>query len=111
MGAGGQTERAPVPAEVQRSASLSDQEALALGRLAVAIEGHYSRKAGHAVPMDIEWAKDADDGRLYILPARPETVHTAARRAVLEIYSLRPGGLRDRLVPRGPHLPRRHRQP
>jgi pyruvate,water dikinase len=48
--------------------------------------------------MDIEWAKDADDGRLYILQARPETVHTAARRAVLEIFSLRPGGPRDRLV-------------
>jgi pyruvate,water dikinase len=98
MGAGGQTERAPVPAEAQRSASLSDPEALALGRFAIAIEAHYSRKAGHAVPMDIEWAKDADDGRLYILQARPETVHTAARRAVLEIFSLQPGGLRERLV-------------
>ena len=98
MGAGGQTERAPVPVEVQRSASLSDQEALELGRFAVAIEEHYSRRAGHAVPMDIEWAKDADDGRLYILQARPETVHTAARRAVLEIFSLPPGGLRERLV-------------
>ena len=98
MGAGGQTERAPVPVEVQRSASLSDEEALELARFAVAIEEHYSRRAGHAVPMDIEWAKDADDGRLYILQARPETVHTAARRAVLEIFSLQPGGLRERLV-------------
>ena len=98
MGAGGQPERAPVPAEAQRSASLSDQEALELGRFAVAIEEHYSRRAGHVVPMDIEWAKDADDGRLYILQARPETVHTAARRAVLEIFSLRPGGPRERLV-------------
>ena len=98
MGAGGQTERAPVPVEVQRSASLSDEEALELARFAVAIEEHYSRRAGHAVPMDIEWAKDADDGRLYILQARPETVHTAARRAVLEIFSFQPGGLRERLV-------------
>ncbi len=98
MGAGGQPERAPVPAQAQRSASLSDQEALELGRFAVAIEDHYSRRAGHVVAMDIEWAKDADDGRLYILQARPETVHSAARRAVLEIFSLRPGGPRDRLV-------------
>jgi pyruvate,water dikinase len=98
MGAGGQPERVPVAAEAQRSASLSDQEALDLGRFAVAIEEHYSRRAGHPVPMDIEWARDADDGRLYILQARPETVHTAARRAVLEIFSLRPGGPRDRLV-------------
>jgi pyruvate,water dikinase len=98
MGADGRTQRAPVPAEAQRSASLSDPEALALARFAVAIEAHYSRRAGHAVPMDIEWAKDADDGRLYILQARPETVHTAARRAVLEIFSLQPGGPRERLV-------------
>ena len=98
MGAGGQPERVPVPAEAQRSPSLSDQEALELGRFAVAIEEHYSRRAGHVVPMDIEWAKDADDGRLYILQARPETVHTAARRAHLEIFSLQPGGPRDRLV-------------
>ncbi len=98
MGAGGQPEQAPVPAEAQRAASLSDGEALELGRFAVAIEAHYSRRAGHAVPMDIEWAKDADDGRLYILQARPETVHRAARRALLEIFSLPPGGLRERLV-------------
>ncbi len=98
MGADGQPERVPVPEEAQRSASLSDQEALELGRFAVAIEEHYSRRAGHVVPMDIEWAKDADDGRLYILQARPETVHSAASRAVLEIFSLRPGGPRDRLV-------------
>jgi pyruvate,water dikinase len=98
MGAGGQPERVPVPAEAQRSASLGDKDALELGRFAVAIEEHYSRRAGHPVPMDIEWARDADDGRLYILQARPETVHAAARRAVLEIFSLRPGGPRDRLV-------------
>jgi len=98
MGADGQPERAPVPAEAQRSASLCDPDALDLARFAVAIEAHYSRRAGHAVPMDIEWAKDTDDGRLYILQARPETVHTAARRAVLEIFSLGPGERGERLV-------------
>jgi pyruvate,water dikinase len=98
MGAGGQPERAPVPAEAQRAASLSDGEALELGRFAIAIEAHYSRRARHAVPMDVEWAKDADDGRLYILQARPETVHRAERRALLEIFSLPPGEPRERLV-------------
>jgi pyruvate, water dikinase len=98
MGAGGQPERAPVPAEAQRAASLSDGEALELGRFAIAIEAHYSCRARHAVPMDVEWAKDADDGRLYILQARPETVHRAERRALLEIFSLPPGEPRERLV-------------
>jgi pyruvate,water dikinase len=45
-----------------------------LADYALTIEAHYSRRAGHAVPMDIERAKDAGDGRLYIAQARPETV-------------------------------------
>jgi pyruvate,water dikinase len=98
MGAGGQPERAEVPMEEQLTSSLCDNEALDLGRFAMAIEEHYSRKAGRAIPMDIEWAKDADDGRLYILQARPETVHRAERRAVIEVFSLTPGITRERLA-------------
>ena len=94
----GRPARVPVPTEAQRVASLTDPEALELGRFALAIEAHYSRGAGHPVPMDIEWAKDADDGRLYILQARPETVHRAERRARLEIFALEPGAPRERLV-------------
>jgi pyruvate,water dikinase len=94
----GRPAQVPVPAEAQRVASLTDPEALELGRFALAIEAHYSRRAGHPVPMDIEWAKDADDGRLYILQARPETVHGAGRRAHLEIFALQAGGPRERLV-------------
>ena len=98
MGDGGQPERAEVPKEAQLTASLSDNEALELGRFALAIEEHYSQKAGRSVPMDIEWAKDADDGLLYILQARPETVHRAERRAVIEVFSLQPGTARERLA-------------
>jgi pyruvate,water dikinase len=102
----GRPAQVPVPAEAQRVASLTAPEALELGRFALAIEAHYSRRAGHPVPMDIEWAKDADDGRLYILQARPETIHGmkqgtkqgAGRRALLEIFALRPGGPRERLA-------------
>ncbi|HUM16315.1 MAG TPA: phosphoenolpyruvate synthase [Candidatus Nitrosotalea sp.] len=94
----GQAERVAVPDGTQRSASVSDREALELARFAVAIEEHYSRKAGHLTPMDIEWAKDADDGRLYILQARPETVYRAAHQARLEIFSLPSGSPRERLL-------------
>ena len=58
---------------------LSDQEVLALAGNAIAIEDHYSLKAGRPTPMDIEWAKDGENGELYIVQARPETV--ASRRA------------------------------
>src|SRR6266699_231111 len=47
---------------------LSDEDVIELARLALKIEEHYQR------PMDIEWAKDGSDGRIYILQARPETV-------------------------------------
>ena len=97
----GRPAQVPVPDEAQRVASLTDPEALELGRFALAIEAHYGRRAGHPVPMDIEWAKDADDGRLYILQARPETIHgvkQGLKQALLEIFTLQPGGPRERLA-------------
>ena len=48
--------------------SISDDEIVALGKLGLSIEKHFGK------PMDIEWAKDGSDGKLYILQARPETV-------------------------------------
>jgi len=59
---------------------------------ALRIEDHYSRLAGHAMPMDIEWAKDADDGRLYIVQARPETVASRKTAADFETYRLKETG-------------------
>ena len=57
-----------VPAEERARFSLSDAEVEELARFALIIERHYGR------PMDIEWGRDGQDGKLYILQARPETV-------------------------------------
>ena len=62
--------------------SLSDDEVRELARYAVAIEAHYGR------PMDIEWARDGIDGKLYVLQARPETVKSRKREAQ-ERYTLK----------------------
>ncbi|HEV8256849.1 MAG TPA: phosphoenolpyruvate synthase, partial [Casimicrobiaceae bacterium] len=59
-----------VTPEDRRRFSISDAEAEELGRYALAIEDHYGR------PMDIEWGRDGQDGKLYILQARPETVQS-----------------------------------
>ncbi|OGN44905.1 MAG: phosphoenolpyruvate synthase [Caulobacterales bacterium RIFCSPHIGHO2_01_FULL_70_19] len=67
-----------VPKRDRERFCLSDDEVLALAGASLVIEDHYSRKAGRWTPMDIEWARDGGDGRLYILQARPETV--ASRR-------------------------------
>jgi pyruvate, water dikinase len=61
---------------------------LELADYAIKIENHYSAIAGHAMPMDIEWAKDRDDGCLYVVQARPETV-ASQRAASFEIFTLK----------------------
>lgn len=56
--------------------SLNDQEILTIAKQCLIIEGHYSKLKNKWVPMDIEWAKDGLDGKIYIVQARPETVHS-----------------------------------
>ena len=58
---------------------LADDEVLTLADYVVRIEKHFSARAAADVPVDVEWAKDGLDGRIYIVQARPETV--AARRS------------------------------
>ncbi|HGM5582116.1 TPA: phosphoenolpyruvate synthase [Pseudomonas putida] len=65
---------------------LSDAEVNELAKQAMIIEQHYQR------PMDIEWAKDGDDGKLYIVQARPETVKSRASANVMERYLLKEKG-------------------
>lgn len=67
---------------------LSGYEVLQLATWACAIEDHYSKRAGKHQPMDIEWAKDGITGELFILQARPETVHTQKSENYIETYSL-----------------------
>lgn len=84
------TRSEPTPMSERMRFSLSDEEALTLARWAVVIEEHYSRLAEHTQPMDIEWAKDGIDGHLYIVQARPETVHSAKQlTAATEVYHLK----------------------
>jgi len=64
------------------SYSLTDEEVLKLAGWAVEIEDYYKK------PMDIEWAKDGSDGKLYIVQARPETIYKEKTSRVLEQYSL-----------------------
>jgi pyruvate,water dikinase len=74
----------------QERFSLSDQEALQLARWAVLVERHYSAKRGALTPMDLEWAKDGLSGELFILQARPETVQSQRKQALLRTWRLDP---------------------
>lgn len=75
------TKTIEVPEADRNRFSLTDAEVEALARQAVIIEQHYDR------PMDIEWGKDGNDGELYVLQARPETVQSRTGQ-VIERYHL-----------------------
>lgn len=79
----------PVSEGDRRRRSFSDEDALALARWAVAIEEHYSAHHGRPTPMDIEWAKDGETGKLYIVQARPETVQSRADASSFERFVVR----------------------
>jgi pyruvate,water dikinase len=76
----------PVTAQDQQRFCLSNDDVIELARQAVTIEQHYQR------PMDIEWAKDGEDGAIYIVQARPETVKSRAKQTVLQRYELQESG-------------------
>ncbi|MCL4116623.1 UNVERIFIED_CONTAM: hypothetical protein GTU68_028864 [Idotea baltica] len=67
---------------------LTDAEVIELAKAGDQIEAHYSAKAGVHRPMDIEWAKDGLDNKLYIVQARPETVTSQRTKNSLEIAHL-----------------------
>ena len=96
------TESVDVHASRQRQWSLTREEAIELARMALVIEDHYGR------PVDIEWAKDGYTGELYIVQARPETVHQPNREATnLLRYRMEPD-LVERLRANGDVLLRGH---
>ncbi|QYJ84874.1 phosphoenolpyruvate synthase [Shewanella mesophila] len=75
-----------VAADKRRQFSINDEEVMELAKQAMVIEKHYGR------PMDIEWAKDGNDGKLYIVQARPETVRSREDVQLIERYSLKTKG-------------------
>ncbi len=82
------TKNVAVPEEDRRRLVLNDDEVVALARMACVIEEHYSAHRGQFTPMDIEWAKDGQTGELFIVQARPETVHSLKDLAMLRKYVL-----------------------
>ncbi len=82
QGHGKQVQIEDIPQAKSRQFSLTDAEVEELARQAITIEKHYGRA------MDIEWAKDGIDGKLYIVQARPETVRSREDSNSMERYQL-----------------------
>jgi pyruvate,water dikinase len=81
---GTSTESVDVHASRQRMWSLRREEALELARMALVIEDHYQH------PVDVEWAKDGYSGELYIVQARPETVHKGESTPTFKRFRMDP---------------------
>ena len=82
------TKNISVPEADRKKLTLTDDEVLNLAKQVLIIEDHYSQKKGKFCPMDTEWAKDGKTGELFIVQARPETVHSNTDMSVLKTYEL-----------------------
>jgi len=82
------TRNVDVPEADRKRFCINDDEILQLAGYALTIEEHYSGKNRKRSPMDIEWAKDGETGKLFIVQARPETVQSLKKKDVLETFVL-----------------------
>lgn len=73
----------------QKKFVLTNDEIIELAEHVMIIENHYSGLKKIYSPMDIEWAKDGKDGKLYIVQARPETIHTDKKNILFKYYVLK----------------------
>ena len=79
----GRVKTVDVPLELRNRYSITDEDVTLLAQYAMIIEKHYGR------PMDIEWGKDGNDGKIYILQARPETVKSQSAGQAEMRYALK----------------------
>ncbi|MEX1183183.1 MAG: phosphoenolpyruvate synthase [Gemmatimonadota bacterium] len=82
------TRSVPVPPADRGRAVLNDDDIMRLAEWACIVEDHYSSRRGEPTPMDMEWAKDGETGDLYLVQARPETVHSRRAPKLLERHRL-----------------------
>jgi len=86
------TKNISVPEADRKKMTLTDDEVINLAKQVLIIEDHYSQKKWKFCPMDTEWAKDGKTGELFIVQARPETVHSNTDMSVLKTYELEKKG-------------------
>jgi len=80
---------------------ISDEQALHLSRWVVHIEDYYTKLKGHWCPMDIEWALDGQTKQLYIVQARPETIHSRKAPGTITEYTISNPNRAEQLILKG----------
>jgi pyruvate,water dikinase len=92
------TQNIDTPDADRKRFCVSDEDVMVLADYAIRVERHYSEKVGYDKPMDMEWAKDGLDGKIYMVQARPETVESQKHGSVLKMYHL---GARGKVLATG----------
>ena len=85
----------------QQSFCITDEMALKLSKWVVLIEDHYSAKKGAWCPMDVEWAIDGVSGDLFIVQARPETVHSRKKTGMITEYTISDRNREEKVILKG----------
>ena len=88
-----QTRLIPTSKQERESFVLNEDEINCLAKWGKMIEEHYSQKAGKWMPMDTEWAKDGKTGELFIVQARPETIHASRDFSKIKEYTRKGEGI------------------
>jgi len=87
--------------EEQTTFCLNNQQILQLASWVLNIEKHYSEVKGEYCPMDIEWAVDGLSGELYIVQARPETIHSRKKHNTIKTYTIHDAGRASKVILQG----------
>src|SRR5690606_23309796 len=93
--------RVPVDKKLSESFCITESQILQLARWVVEIEDYYTEKRGVWTPMDVEWALDGLNHELYIVQARPETIHSQIESGRVLEYHLDETPAKDQLLMEG----------
>jgi pyruvate, water dikinase len=91
----------PVSADDQYRFCISDDTVLELARWIIEIESYYSEIKGKWCPMDIEWAVDGVTNELFIVQARPETIHSRRKTGIITNYEINDLGRHNKVIFQG----------
>ncbi|WP_224484432.1 phosphoenolpyruvate synthase [Robertkochia aurantiaca] len=93
--------KVPVEMAQRQSFSLNDQQIMKLAQWVQKIEDYYSEIRGQWCPMDVEWAIDGLSGELFIVQARPETIHSQNRDNTIKDFMIIEDDLEEKLILEG----------
>lgn len=97
-GSGKNTKTVRVPVAERNVFALADDTIIELAQTVIIIEKHYSDLKKNWSPMDIEWAVDGQDGLLYIVQARPETIYGGKKESVMHAYTIDKDAHKEEIV-------------